>query len=71
MSATEFKTHCLSIMDDIKERREEVIVTKHGRPVIRVSPVDSGEEPAYGCMRGTALVKGDIYSTGEDWNAEG
>ena len=69
ISATEFKTHCLRIMDEVKKFKWEIIVTKRGKPVIKVIAADFAEEPAYGCMRGTAVIKGDIYSTGEVWDA--
>lgn len=35
--ASEAKTHFLRILDDV-ERGESVIITRHGKPVARVSP---------------------------------
>jgi prevent-host-death family protein len=37
ISASEFKARCLAILDDVAGSGEEVIVTKRGRPVARVS----------------------------------
>ncbi len=39
LAAGEFKTHCLRLMDEVHETGTEIIVTKHRRPVVRVSPV--------------------------------
>lgn len=38
VSATEFKAHCLALLDEIKEHGGTIIVTKRGRPVASVSP---------------------------------
>lgn len=40
ISATSFKARCLALLDDVAETGAELIVTKRGRPVARVSPVD-------------------------------
>jgi len=37
IQASEAKTHFLRILDDV-ERGESVIVTRHGKPVARISP---------------------------------
>ena len=35
--ASEAKTHFLRILDDV-ERGESVVITRHGKPVARISP---------------------------------
>ena len=37
IQASEAKTHFLRILDDV-ERGETVVITRHGRPVARISP---------------------------------
>ena len=39
VTATEFKSHCLSLLDEIEERGETVTVTRRGRPVAVLGPV--------------------------------
>lgn len=39
--AGEFKARCLALLDHVAERRTEIVVTKRGRPVARVVPVDA------------------------------
>jgi prevent-host-death family protein len=39
MSASAFKARCLAVLDDVAGGGEEIVVTKHGRPVARVSAV--------------------------------
>ena len=70
LKATEFKARCLKIMDDVKEKKQEFIITKYGRAIAKLVPVINDEEKIYGCMQGTGEIKGDIFSTNEQWDAE-
>lgn len=40
MTATQFKARCLAVLDDVAGGAGPVVVTKHGRPVARVVPVE-------------------------------
>lgn len=67
MAAGNFKTHCLSVIDEVHDRHEEVIITKHGKPMAKLVPL---EEPGdiFGCMKGQIL--GDLVEpviTPEEW----
>ena len=53
VSATEFKATCLELMDEVARTGTEVIVTKHGRPVVRVSAVTEQSTSPIGFMAGT------------------
>ena len=70
MKATDFKAHCLEVLDEVSRNRREFVVTKRGKPVAKVCPVDTDSEQVYGCMKGTALAKDDLFSTHEKWDAE-
>lgn len=39
--ATEFKARCLALLDEVAKNGQQLIVTKRGRPVARVVPVES------------------------------
>jgi prevent-host-death family protein len=39
MTASRFKAQCLALLDEVAETGESLVVTKHGRPVARVGPV--------------------------------
>ena len=41
--AGQFKTHCLALLDEVRETGHTLVVTKRGVPVARLVPV---EEPA-------------------------
>ena len=38
--ATEFKAKCLELMDRVAERRETFVITKRGKPVAKLVPVE-------------------------------
>jgi prevent-host-death family protein len=39
-SASQFKAHCLALLDDVALTGEEIVVTKRGRPVARLVAID-------------------------------
>ncbi len=66
--AGQFKSHCLAILDRVAEKRESVVVTKRGRPVARVVPLEGGAPKS---MLGSVRERGDIVgSLDERWDAE-
>jgi prevent-host-death family protein len=60
MRASAFKARCLSVMDDVQATGEPVIVTKRGRPVVKVVPVESEKNDLFGFMAGKFKIVGDI-----------
>ena len=69
VQASTFKAKCLAILDDVAETRQTVIITKHGRPVAKIIPVDEAP-PTMGSVTILAEHDDDLFSTGEDWDAD-
>ena len=67
VAAAKFKEQCLSILDRLGPAG--IVVTKHGKPVARVLPMETASSELIGALRGRIQVKGDIESTGERWDA--
>ena len=70
MAAGQFKIHCLTVMDEVQARRETVVITKHGKPVAKLVPVDKDSDDIYGFLRGKGEITGDVVSpalSSEDW----
>ena len=44
MAAGKFKATCLAVMDEVQAKREPVIVTKNGKPVAKLVPLDLPED---------------------------
>lgn len=63
--AGQFKARCLALLDRVAQTGEELVVTKRGKPVARVVPV----EPPPG-LRGSVVWEGDLLSPiGQEWTA--
>jgi prevent-host-death family protein len=72
MRAGEFKARCLKVMDQVRATREPVIITKRGRPVAKLVPVDRRGDDIFGCLKGVMEIVGDIESpvvAPEEWEA--
>jgi prevent-host-death family protein len=74
MSATigagEFKAKCLHLLDEVALRREEVIITKRGRPVAKLVPI-TPSRGLFGSMKGSVVNQTDLVSPVDvDWEAE-
>lgn len=60
ISASRFKAGCLKIMDEVKVRREPVLITKKGKAVARLVPVEESALEVFGCLSGELEIDGDI-----------
>lgn len=72
VSAGTFKTNCLTLMDEVQAKREEVLITKHGKPVAKLVPVDSDTDDIFGLFAGKVHITGDIISPAvplEEWES--
>lgn len=68
LNVSEFREQCLSLLDNLPA--EGVIITKRGHPVARLVPIRETDGELIGSLAGRLKIKGDIFSTGEKWNAE-
>lgn len=71
ISAAEFKAKCLKLMDQVQATHEPITVTKHGKPVARLVPVEDSDLPTgFGSMKGTVMILGDIMEPLDvEWDA--
>ncbi len=66
--AEEFKADCLALLDEVARTGCELIVTKRGKPAVKVAPVNDPRPPD---LVGSVLWENDIISPIEEhWNAE-
>jgi prevent-host-death family protein len=69
--ATAFKDSCLQLIDRVQQTREEIVVTKHGRPVAKLVAFEEGKVSIFGLLAGSVTIHGDIVSPlDEAWDAE-
>jgi prevent-host-death family protein len=66
VAATEFKANCLRLMDEVAQQRRPIIITKRGKPIAKLVPVEKEPIDLFGYMAGTANICGDIIDPIED-----
>jgi prevent-host-death family protein len=70
IAAGQFKAQCLAIMDQVSKSGEPVLVTKHGKPVVKLVPAEEQGDEIFNYMAGKVKIVGDIVgpvTPPEDW----
>ena len=71
IKASEFKAKCLQLMDEVAESGEEIVITKHGRPVSKLAPYRIKPKTLFGIDRERMEIVGDIGDPIDvEWDAE-
>ena len=60
IAAGAFKAKCLAIMDEVRAKREPVTITKNGKPVARLVPIEEEKDPIFGFYKGKITVPDNI-----------
>ena len=66
VGAGDFKAKCLALLDEVARTGRELIVTKRGRPVAKVVPIDDVAP-----IRGSVVHCDDLLAPAvddDDWN---
>lgn len=69
IQASRFKATCLALLDDVAETGREVVITKYGKPVAKLVPIDEAI-PTMGSVTLVAVDDDAYFTTGETWDAE-
>lgn len=64
IGAGEFKAKCLQLMDEVKEKKLHLIVTKRGKPVVEIGPATPEVKPFRSVVGRSPLVR---VPDGADW----
>jgi prevent-host-death family protein len=66
VAAGEFKARCLQLMDQVCATRQPIVITKRGRPVAKLIPMDETMPPLFGRLKGHSTARDDLIEpTGE------
>jgi len=68
--ASEFKQHCLALLDRVAETGIPIVVTERGRLVARVAPIESPRNEFDGSLRVLTEDDEELYTTGDIWEVE-
>ncbi|WP_419848309.1 type II toxin-antitoxin system prevent-host-death family antitoxin [Candidatus Poriferisocius sp.] len=69
--AGEFKAKCLKLMDEVNDTGEQIVITKHGRPVSRLVPAGFEPRGIHGRYKGMMPAIDDPSEgafTEEEWD---
>jgi prevent-host-death family protein len=70
IGAGAFKANCLAIMDEVKAKRVTIVITKRGKPVAKLVPVEPDDDDIFGFLKGKVKIVGDVVApalTLEEW----
>lgn len=76
MPAGKFKAQCLAVIDDVHEKHETVVITKHGKPMAKLVPLEEEQakrKSLFGALRGQVEIVGDIVGPivdPDEWDDE-
>ncbi|MBX9570304.1 MAG: type II toxin-antitoxin system prevent-host-death family antitoxin [Candidatus Obscuribacterales bacterium] len=70
--AGEFKSKCLQLMEQVSKSKTPIIITKRGKPIAKLVPLDEEAIDGFGCMKGSVRILGDIVEPLDvQWEANG
>ena len=59
---------CLALLDRLPAGG--IVITRRGQPIARIMPVRQDNADLIGKLAGAFAIRGDIFSTGEEWDAQ-
>jgi prevent-host-death family protein len=69
LSASQFKATCLSVLEKVKREKKKFLITKRGKPIAELIPVENQKKQVP--LKDTVTFVGDIVSpvAEEEWEA--
>jgi prevent-host-death family protein len=70
ISAATFKAQCLTLMEDVRSTRRPLVITKRGKSVAKLVPLDDPKDDFIGRLKGVFEVAGDLDADPpEEWES--
>jgi prevent-host-death family protein len=71
VAAGEFKARCLQLMEQVRATRQPIVITKRGKPVAKLVPLEEDVPTLFGRLQGHSTARDDLIEpTGEVWDHE-
>ena len=71
IAISQFKAHCLEIIEKLQTDHQPVIITKRDKPIAKVVPLDNQKVSIFGLLKHKAEIKGNIIDPiDEKWNVQ-
>lgn len=71
--ASQFRADCLNLIDEVAQSGEEIVITKHGIPAAKLTPLEKNRtrKSPFGAGRHLFEITGDIEAPLDvEWDAE-
>ena len=71
IAVSEFKARCLELVEEVASRHHMLIITKYGKPIAKVSPIENTKPPLLGSWKGLVDIDdADLahFDTSDEWN---
>jgi prevent-host-death family protein len=68
---SEFKARCLGLIDSLSREGRSLVITKHGKPVARITPIAERQVRLGETWKGMVRICGDIvhFDLSDDWES--
>ena len=71
LTVSEFESRFRQVVDDVQARHEEVLITRDGRAVAKLVPMDAAAPGLFGRLAGSVQIHGDLIEPlDEAWDAD-
>lgn len=73
ISAAKFRSNCFKIIDEISQKQTEVIITKRGKAIVKLTAIKSEvqSDPLLGVLDGAGETVGDLTKPfDEQWELD-
>lgn len=71
ISVTKFRSHCLSLFDEVADKKITIVVMKRGTPLAKIVPSESPSARLFGALKGSTTTIADITKPLDViWNAD-
>jgi prevent-host-death family protein len=71
IAVSDFKARCLTLLEEVATNHHMLIITKFGKPIAKVMPIENTKPALLGSWAGVVDVSGDIvnFDTSDEWEA--
>jgi antitoxin (DNA-binding transcriptional repressor) of toxin-antitoxin stability system len=69
MNVSEFRKQVLDLLDHLPP--EGIVIARRGEPLAKLTPMPKTGAAIIGALKGRVRAKGNLFSTGIRWEAQG
>lgn len=70
IAAAVFKARCLTLMENVRSTRQPLLITKRGKPMAKLVPVEEPKDDFIGRLKGVFEVVGNLEDDApEPWES--